>query len=106
MSNGNDSSARFKQTEKSAHNSRQLENIKQVLGDINKLFVKFGEIVATQQLMVERIDADTEMALLDVERGKGELSEHFENVSSYKSLMLKVLLIVIFFATVYIVFVV
>lgn len=99
-------SQKFGQIEMIENRSKNLENIKQVLGDINQIFVKFSEIVNAQQLMVERIDADTEMALLNAERGKKELSEHYQNVSSYRNLIFKVFLILIVFATLYIIFVV
>ena len=97
---------KFEQIEMIENRSKNLENIKQVLGDINQIFVKFSEIVNAQQLMVERIDADTEMALLNVEKGRKELSEHYQNVSSYRNLLFKVFLILIIFATLYIIFVV
>lgn len=104
--NGTERSQRFGQTEMIENRSKSLENIKEVLGDINQIFVKFSEIVNAQQLMVERIDADTEMALLNAERGKKELSEHYQNVSSYRNLIFKIFLILIVFATLYIIFVV
>ena len=97
---------KFEQIEMIENRSKNLENIKQVLGDINQIFVKFSEIVNAQQLMVERIDSDTEMALLNVEKGRKELSEHYQNVSSYRNLLFKVFLILIVFATLYIIFVV
>lgn len=104
--NTTDRSAKFNQIEMVESRSKNLENIKEVLGEINQIFVKFSEIVNTQQLMVERIDADTEMALLNAERGKKELSEHYQNVSSYRNLIIKIFLILIIFATLYIIFVV
>jgi syntaxin 5 len=106
--NGNDNerSQKFGQIEMIENRSKNLENIKEVLSDINQIFVKFSEIVNTQQLMVERIDTDTEMALLNAERGKKELSEHYQNVSSYRNLIFKIFMILIIFATLYIIFVV
>jgi syntaxin 5 len=103
---GTERSQKFGQIEMIENRSKNLENIKEVLSDINQIFVKFSEIVNTQQLMVERIDTDTEMALLNAEKGKKELSEHYQNVSSYRSLVFKIFLILIIFATLYIIFVV
>ena len=101
-----DRSQKFDQIEMVENRSKSLENIKEVLGEINQIFTKFSEIVNTQQLMVERIDSDTEMALINAERGKKELSEHYQNVSSYRNLIIKIFLILIIFATLYIIFVV
>ena len=104
--NGEERKQRFGQIEMIENRSKDLESIKETLGEINTMFKKFSEIVNTQQLMVERIDSDTEMALLNAERGKQELSEHYQNVSSYRNLIFKIFLILIIFATLYIIFVV
>ena len=64
-SNGDQRHERYDQIEMVENRSKDLENIKEVLADINQIFTKFSEIVNAQQLMVERIDADTEMALLN-----------------------------------------
>lgn len=106
LENGGERKQRFDQIEMIENRSENLENIKEALADINEIFTKFSEIVNTQQLMVERIDADTEMALLNAERGKKHLSEHYQNVSSYRNLIFKIFLILIIFATLYIIFVV
>mmetsp|Transcript_19192 Transcript_19192/g.21513 ORF Transcript_19192/g.21513 Transcript_19192/m.21513 type:complete len:114 (+) Transcript_19192:544-885(+) len=104
--NGEERKQKFDQIEMIENRSKDLENIKEVLAEINQMFTKFSEIVNTQQLMVERIDTDTEMALINVEKGKKELSEHYQNVSSYRNLIFKIFLILIIFATLYIIFVV
>lgn len=104
--NGEERKQRFGQIEMIENRSKNLEGIKEVLADINQIFTKFSEIVNAQQLMVERIDTDTEMALLNAEQGKKELSEHYQNVSSYRNLIFKIFLILIVFATIYIIFVV
>lgn len=99
-------SQKLDQIEMIENRSKNLENIKEVLGEINQIFTKFSEIVNTQQLMVERIDSETEMALIHAERGKKELSEHYQNVSSCRNLIIKIFLILIVFSTLYIIFVV
>lgn len=104
--NGEERKQVFNQIEMIENRSENLEGIKEALADMNEIFTKFSEIVNTQQLMVERIDADTEMALINAEQGKKELSEHFQNVSSYRNLIFKIFLILIIFATLYIIFVV
>lgn len=103
---GEERKQRFGQIEMIENRSKDLENIKEVLAEINQMFTKFSEIVNAQQLMVERIDSDTEMALINAEKGKKELSEHYQNVSSYRNLIFKIFLILIVSATFYIIFVV
>jgi syntaxin 5 len=56
--------------------------------------------------MVRRIDTDTEMALVNAEKAKKELVIHYDNVSSYRSLIFKIFCILMVFAILYILFVV
>lgn len=74
-----DRPSKYSQIEMTENKSKNLENIKQVLGEINQIFTKFSEIVNAQQLMVERIDTDTEIALLNVEQGKKVNYLNFQN---------------------------
>ncbi len=63
--------------------SEQLNNIKNTLAEISTVFSRFSEMVSMQELMVRRIDEDSEMALANAERAKKELVVHYSNVSSY-----------------------
>ena len=82
-----------------------IESIEKTLFDITGLFKRFANIVQEHQVMVERIDTNTETALYDIEGAKKELREVYEDTTSTRKLMLKIFFILIIFATFYILFV-
>ena len=85
--------------------SEQLNNIKNTLAEISTVFSRFSEMVSMQELMVRRIDEDSEMALANAEKAKKELVVHYQNVSSYRNMIFKIFLVLIIFATLYILFI-
>lgn len=56
-------------------------------------------------MLVERIDANTENAMNDLEGANSELREVYENTKSSRKMMLKIFFILMLFATFYILFV-
>ena len=56
-------------------------------------------------MLVERIDANTENAMHDLEGANNELREVYENTKSSRKMMLKIFFILMLFATFYILFV-
>lgn len=56
-------------------------------------------------MLVERIDANTENALHDLEGAKGQLREVYEDTQDTRKMMLKIFFILMVFATAYIIFV-
>ena len=81
-----------------------IENVEKALAEITQVFMRFGEIVNEQQMMVERIDSTTEDAVVNIEKAKTQLVEHYQNVSSVRNLMIKIFLILVLMATLYILF--
>lgn len=82
-----------------------IETIEKTLYDITSLFKRFATIVQEQQVLVERIDANTENALGDLEGAKSELRDVYENTKSTRKLILKIFFILMVFTTIYILFV-
>ena len=82
-----------------------IETIEKTLYDITTLFKRFATIVQEHQILVERIDSNTENALHDLEGAKGELRETYENTKSTRKLILKIFFILMVFCTLYILFV-
>ena len=73
--------------------------------DISSLFKRFATIVQEHEILVERIDTNTESALHDLEGAKKILRDVHEDVSSTRKLMMKIFFILILFSTFYILFV-
>jgi syntaxin 5 len=82
-----------------------IETIEKTLYDITTLFKRFATIVQEHQVLVERIDANTENALQDLEGAKTELRETYDNTKSTRKLMMKIFFILMIFSTLYILFV-
>lgn len=76
------------------------------LVEISQMFTKFSEMVSMQELMVRRIEEDIERAEENAEQGRKELVTLYDYVSSYRSLLIKIFMILMIFATVYILLVV
>ena len=81
-----------------------LKNIEKMIHEVGSIFQRIGSITKMQEQMVDRIDKDTDDTLLHLEKGKGHLIEHLKDVSSKKGLFLRLLIILMVFAPVYIVF--
>jgi len=56
------------------------------------------------EVMIDRIDTNTDTSLHNIEKGRKELTKAYQNVSSNRGLMIRIFLILIFFAVIYIVF--
>jgi syntaxin 5 len=69
------------------------------------MFKRFGTIVQTHQILVERIDNNTTEALHDIEAANKELRDVYEHVSSNRRLMMKIFFILLIFSTLYIIFI-
>ena len=63
-------------------------------------------IVHEHQLMIERIDANTDAALLHIDQGKQEVIKYHDSVTNNRNLAIKVFLIFIVFFAFYVVFLV
>jgi t-SNARE complex subunit (syntaxin) len=82
-----------------------IETIEKTLYDITTLFKRFATIVQEHQILVERIDANTENALHDLEGAKTELRDVYEDTKSTRKLIMKIFFILMIFCTLYIIFV-
>lgn len=103
----NDGGALALEIQETYHQERatSIETIEKTLYDITTLFKRFANIVQEHQVLVERIDANTENAMHDLEGANNELREVYENTKSSRKLMLKIFFILMLFATFYILFV-
>ena len=77
-----------------------------MLNDIGQAFQRLGTIVKLHEVMRDRIDRNTEDSLINLEKGRKSLSEAYRSISSNRALIIKIFLILIVFATIYIIFLV
>jgi len=61
--------------------------------------------VAQHEVMVERIDRDTEQSLHDIEGAKKEIKAVYEDTSNNRKLIMKIFFILLVFCTIYILFI-
>jgi syntaxin 5 len=83
-----------------------VQNIEQTIVELGGMFQQLAAMVAEQGDVVQRIDADMEDTLVNVEAGHNELIKYFKGLSSNRWLALKifaVLLVFIIFFTVVVV---
>lgn len=95
-----------KLVERDTNKSEQLNQIKNTLGEIAQTFTRFSEMVSMQELMVRRIDEDSEMTLDNAEKAKKEIVTHYNNISSYRGTLIKIFCFLMLFVVFYILFVV
>ncbi|ELP89027.1 integral membrane protein sed5, putative [Entamoeba invadens IP1] len=81
-----------------------VQSIERMLNDLLGLYNHITFLVTTQEEMVKRIDENTEQAVFNVEEGHSQLQDALKAVSSNRGLIVKSLLVVLFFAIVFLVF--
>ncbi|TNV77026.1 hypothetical protein FGO68_gene14401 [Halteria grandinella] len=82
--------------------TQSIETIQKTLYDITLIFKRFATIVQEQQILVERIDANTENAMQDLEGAKGELRDAYDNSKGTRKQILKIFFILMMFTTIYV----
>ncbi|KAJ9461021.1 Integral membrane protein sed5 [Diplonema papillatum] len=89
--------------------SRRQEGVKmigKIVEELSEQFSDFTRIVAEQEEMVQRIDANTEEAYDSITQGQSYLLQHLKNISTNRSLIFSVFGILFFFVIVFGIFVV
>lgn len=81
-----------------------VQNIERMLNDLVGLYNHITFLVKEQDEMVQRIDDNVEESVFNIEEGHNSLQEAFASISSNRGLIVKSLLIILFFAVVFIVF--
>ncbi len=70
--------------------AESMKNIERMLKDIGQLYEKLGSMIKEHELMIDRIDNNTEDALHNVTRARNEISDIYRNMSSNREIILKV----------------
>lgn len=81
-----------------------VQNIERMLNDLLGLYNHITYLFAAQDEMIKRIDENTEQAVFNVEEGHSHLQDALQSISSNRGLIVKSLLIILFFAVVFLVF--
>lgn len=82
-----------------------MKNIEKMLHEVSGIFQRLGAMVKMHEVMIDRIDKNTDDTIEYVEKGKKELFTHYSDIRSNRGLMLKVFLIILIFSMIYIIFI-
>jgi syntaxin 5 len=82
--------------------NESVKSIQKTMEEIMGIFTRISSMVQMHEVMIERIDKDTEDTLRNVEGGKKNLVKIFKDMSSTRRLIISVFIFLMFFATIYI----
>jgi t-SNARE complex subunit (syntaxin) len=52
-----------------------MKNIEKMIGEIGSIFQRLGNIVQMHEVMIDRIDKNTDSSLQSIEKGKKNINE-------------------------------
>jgi syntaxin 5 len=81
-----------------------VQDIEKSISELAGVFAKLGEMVSLQQEQVERIDANMEEALYNVDQGHSQLVKYYNALSGNRALMAKVFFVLIISMVFFIIF--
>lgn len=92
--------------DRSYHSSRAeaVQQVQKTIGELAQMFSKMAVLVTAQEEMIQRIDSDLDNTITNVEEGQQHLLKYFQYISSNRSLIIKVFLILILFVIFFVVF--
>jgi len=94
----------LQQEDYTAQRASAVENIERTIVELGSIFQQLSSLVAEQGDRLQRIDNDLDNTTVYVERGQSELIKYLYNISSNRMLIVKLFLILIVFAVIFIVF--
>jgi len=88
------------------HQSRAeaVESVHRMISELAQMFQKVAALVHQQDEMVQRIDENVDSSLHNVRQGQSELLKYYNIISSNRSLIIKVFLMLMLFIGFFIVF--
>lgn len=81
-----------------------VQHVQETIGELATMFAKMAGLVAAQDEVVASLWDDASSTLANVEAGNEQIARHFKSMSSNRGLILKVLLILVFFVVFFVVF--
>lgn len=82
----------------------KARKINDMLTDVMSAFQRMTAIVSMQENRLESIDRDTRQAETNIKKGRKEVESIYEDVSSKRSLIIKIFATILVFSIIYIVF--
>jgi len=79
-----------------------VKSIQKALEEVGGIFTRISTMVQMHEVMIERIDKDTEDSLKHVEGGKKELVKYFKDISSMRRMIISIFIFLMIFATIYV----
>jgi len=94
----------YQQEDYTSSRASAVENIERTIVELGGIFQQLAALVAEQGDKLQRIDENIDNSAVYVERGGGQLLKYLYNVSSSRMLIVKLFLVLIVFAVIFIVF--
>jgi len=87
-----------------ASRTEAVESIEQTIVELQGIFQQLATIVAEQGEMMQRIDANVDMAVANVGGAQEQLIKYLQKISGNRWLVVKVFLVLIIFVIIFVVF--
>ncbi|EGC29317.1 hypothetical protein DICPUDRAFT_43015 [Dictyostelium purpureum] len=91
-------------TDYSSSRLRAAENISSTIHQLEGIFTQLANLVSMQGEVIERIDSNIDDSLMNISRGHDSLVQTLLNISSNRSLIIKIFLVLIIFVVIFVVF--
>jgi len=94
------------QSQAQLYNSRTeaVQSVQRTIGELGTMFQKMAVMVTAQEEMIQRIDADVDDTMQNMDQAQDHLLKYFHHISSNRCLIIKVFLILIFFVVFFVIF--
>ncbi|KAK8882120.1 Syntaxin-5 [Tritrichomonas musculus] len=79
-----------------------VRNVEQSISEISDMLVRLSQIIASHDYSIDRIDDMANETMNSLEKGQAEIEKYWKRVKSNKCLMLKIFLVLIVFALIFI----
>merc|ERR1712093_376404 len=72
------------------HSSRAeaVQSVQRTIGELGVMFQKMAVMVTAQEEMIQRIDADVDETMTNVQDGQDHLLKYFQSISSNRALIM------------------
>lgn len=81
-----------------------VENVQRVIGELASIFQRVATMITHQEEMIQRIDQDLDSSMTHIREGQSELLNFYNRISSNRSLIIKVFLMLMAFVLFFVFF--
>ncbi|SJK86532.1 syntaxin 5 [Babesia microti strain RI] len=79
-----------------------IVNVQRAIWDLSQIFNKVAQMVSEQDMMIQRIDEETDISIDNIKRGQIELSKYLKKLSSRRGLIIRMLCIIFVFIIIFV----